>query len=107
MVANKLFETSTGNVFADLQLADAGDLLVKAELTSKILAEIKRRRLTQLQTAEILRVDQPKVSNLQQGKLRPFSIERLLRFLLLLGQDVDIVVKAKARSRAGAKLRVA
>ena len=106
-MASKLFETSTGNVFADLQLPNAGDLLVKAELTSKILTEIKRRRLTQSQAAEILRVDQPKVSNLQQGKLRSFSIERLLRFLLLLGQDVDIVVKAKSRSRAEAKLRVA
>jgi predicted XRE-type DNA-binding protein len=98
---------SSGNVFADLGLPKPDDLLAKAELAAKIIAEIQRRRLTQSQAAAILGIDQPKVSVLRQGKLSGFSIERLVRFLLLLGRDVEIIVKAKPRSRAVAKLRVA
>ena len=98
---------SSGNVFADLNLPGADDLLAKAELAAKIVAEIQRRRMTQTQAAAILGIDQPKVSALRQGKLSGFSIERLMRFLLLLGRDVEITVKVKPRSRAVAKLRVA
>jgi predicted XRE-type DNA-binding protein len=94
-------------VFQDLNLPQADDLLAKAELTVKIIAEIQRRRLTQSQAAAILGIDQPKISALKQGKLSGFSIERLMRFLLLLGRDIEITVKAKPRSRAAAKLRVA
>lgn len=98
---------SSGNVFADLNLPRAGDLLAKAELAAKIIAEIQRRRLTQALAAAILGIDQPKISALKQGKLSGFSIERLMRFLLLLGRDIEITVKGKPRSRSVAKLRVA
>ena len=76
---------SIGNVFADLRLPKAGDLLAKAELAVKIVQEIERRQLTQSEAAAVLGVDQPKVSALKQGKLSGFSIERLIRFLLALG----------------------
>ncbi|HEY1218965.1 MAG TPA: helix-turn-helix transcriptional regulator [Bryobacteraceae bacterium] len=98
---------SSGNVFADLGLPKPDDLLAKAELAAKIIAEIQRRRLTQSQAAVILGIDQPKVSALRQGKLSGFSIERLVRFLLSLGRDVEITVKPKPRSRSVARLRVA
>ena len=98
---------SSGNVFADLNLPQADDLLAKAELATKIIAEIQRRRATQSQAAAILGIDQPKISALKQGKLSGFSIERLMRFLLLLGRDIEIAVKEKPRSRPVARLRVA
>lgn len=98
---------SSGNVFADLNLPAADDLLAKAELAGKIIAEIQRRRLTQTQAAAILGIDQPKISALKQGKLSAFSIERLMRFLLLLGRDIQITVKGKAGRRTAARLRVA
>jgi predicted XRE-type DNA-binding protein len=98
---------SSGNVFADLNLPEADDLLAKAELAAKILAEIQRRRLMQTEAAAILGIDQPKISALKQGKLSGFSIERLMRFLLLLGRDIEITVKGKPRSRSVARLRVA
>jgi predicted XRE-type DNA-binding protein len=104
---NREYTRSSGNVFADLRLPHADDLLVKAELAAKIIAEIERRRLTQSQAAEILGIDQPKVSALRQGKLAGFSIERLLRFLLLLGRDVEITIKENPRTRSAARLRVA
>src|SRR5690242_3108409 len=106
-MGNREYTISSGNVFADLGLPNAADLLAKAELATKILAEIQRRKLTQSQAAPILGVDQPKISALKQGKLPGFSIERLLRFLLLLGRDIEITVKAKPRSRSTATLRVA
>jgi len=105
-MANREFTPSSGNVFADLNLPNADDLLAKAELAAKIVAEIQRRRLTQSQAAAILGIDQPKISALKQGKLTGFSIERLVRFLLRLGRDVEIKVKGGSRSKS-AKLRVA
>ena len=104
---NRKSTPSSGNVFADLNLSQADDLLAKAELAAKVIAEIQRRRMTQIQAAAILGIDQPKVSALRQGKLSGFSIERLVRFLLLLGRDVEITVKVKPKSRAVAKLHVA
>jgi len=106
-MANRECTPSSGNVFADLGLPKADDLLAKAELAAKIIGEIQRRRLTQSQAAVLLGVDQPKISALKQGRLSGFSIERLMRFLLLLGRDIEIAVKEKARSRSGARLRVA
>src|ERR1700720_1523864 len=97
---NRKSTPSSGNVFADLNLSQADDLLAKAELAAKVIAEIQRRRMTQIQAAAILGIDQPKVSALRQGKLSGFSIERLVRFLLLLGRDVEITVKVKPKSRA-------
>jgi predicted XRE-type DNA-binding protein len=98
---------STGNVFADLKLPRADDLLVKAELAAKILEQIERRRLTQSQATALLGVDHPKISALKQGRLAGFSIERLPRFPMLLGRDVEIRVKEKPESRLAARLRVA
>jgi predicted XRE-type DNA-binding protein len=97
----------SGNVFADLNLPKPEDLLVKAELVAKIIQETERRHLTQSQAAVLLGIDQPKISALKQGKLSGFSIERLIRFLLLLGRDVEITVKQRPKSRSAARLRVA
>jgi predicted XRE-type DNA-binding protein len=104
---NREFTTSSGNVFADLNLPHADDLLAKAELAAKIIAEIQRRRLTQSQAAAILGIDQPKISALKQGRLSGFSVERLMRLLLLLGRDIEITGKEKSKSRSTARLRVA
>lgn len=98
---------SSGNVFADLGLPKPDDLLAKAELAAKIIEEIQRRRLTQGQAAVMLGIDQPKISALKQGKLSGFSIERLMRFLLLLGRDIEISVKGRSKSNTVARLRVA
>jgi len=95
------------NVFADMGLPDAEEMLVKAQLSIKINEIITKRHLTQAKAAELLGIDQPKVSALIRGKLSGFSMERLFHFLNALGRDVQIVVKAKPRSRQQAHLRVA
>jgi predicted XRE-type DNA-binding protein len=80
---NRESTPSSGNVFADLNLPQADDLLAKAGLAAKIIAEIQRRRLTQSQAAAILGIDQ------------------------LLGRDIEITGKARAKPASRARLRVA
>lgn len=83
----------SGNVFDDLLLPDAPGLLPRAQLTREIAKIIERKKLTQAEAAQRLGIDQPKVSTLLRGRFEGFSIERLLRFLNALDQDVKIVVK--------------
>ena len=97
---------SSGNVFADLGVAEPEEELTKAQLASHIRHTIERRRLTQLQAGQLMGLDQPKVSALMNGRLAGFSGDRLMRFLVALGQDVDIVVKARSRRREGGQIRV-
>lgn len=97
---------SSGNVFADLEMDEPEEMLAKAELARRIGNILKRRRLTQAQAATLLGIDQPKVSALLRGKLAGFSTDRLLRFLMALDRDVDIVIKRKPRSRKHGELRV-
>ena|SRR5258706_7649126 len=85
---------SKGNVFADLNLPDADDLLAKTNLALHIRRTIKARRLTQVQAAHLLGLDQPKISLIINGHLDGFSTERLMRFLNDLGCDVKISVSA-------------
>ena len=101
------YTVSRGNVFADLGLPNAEEALAKAELAHKITGLIQDRGLTQVQTAKLLGIDQPKVSALMRGRLPGFSLERLMRFLLLLGQDIKITVEACPRSRSQARVHVA
>jgi predicted XRE-type DNA-binding protein len=97
---------SSGNVFADLGFAEPEEELTKAQLASHIRETIKRRRLTQVAAARIMGVDQPKVSALLNGRIANFSSERLMRLLTALGQDVEIMVRAKPRNRARGCIRV-
>lgn len=99
-------EESSGNVFADLGLPDADELLAKARIVYRICDIIEERRLTQEQAAKILGVDQPKISALMRGKLSGISTDRLFRFLNALDRDVEIVIKKKPRSRPRAQVRV-
>ena len=92
-------EASSGNVFADLELADSDELLAKAELARQITGIAAQRDLTQVETARILGTTQPKVSDLFSGKLAGLSMERLIRFLNALDCDVSIVVSPKPRHR--------
>ncbi|HVR08579.1 MAG TPA: helix-turn-helix transcriptional regulator [Thermoanaerobaculia bacterium] len=98
--------SSSGNVFDDLGFAEPEEELTKAQLASHIRQVIKRRRLTQVAAAALMGIDQPKVSALLNGRLGNFSSDRLMRLLTALGQDVEIVVRAKPRNRERARIYV-
>src|SRR5687768_10646602 len=96
------FEESSGNVFADLGLPDADELLLKAGLARQISAILEERGLTQAEAARILGTQQPRISQLARGALGGFSLERLIRFLNTLGRDVEIVVHEEVRTQGSA-----
>jgi predicted XRE-type DNA-binding protein len=94
------------NVFADLGLPDAEEHLTKAALVSRIGEIIKNRHLTQQKAAEILGIDQPKISKLMRGHFQDFSTDRLFRLLNSLDRDIEIIIRKKPSSRTKAQVRV-
>jgi predicted XRE-type DNA-binding protein len=91
-------EEGSGNVFRDLEVKDPDEALVKAKLAIVIATLIRNLGLTQSAAAARLGVDQPKVSLVLRGRLREFSVERLLRFISALEQDITITVRPRARN---------
>ena len=96
-----------GNVFADIGVPNAEEHFVKAQLVFRIDSIMKERHMKQVDAASLLGVRQPDVSKMLRGEFRQFSVERLLRFLVALGQDVDIVVRPHRGDEDGPALRVA
>src|SRR5437867_8844190 len=92
-MSKKGYETGSRNVFKDLGVPNADEHLVKAQLVFKIDGIMKERRLKQVEAADLFGIRQPDVSKMLRGEFRQFSVERLLRFLVALNQDVEIVVK--------------
>jgi predicted XRE-type DNA-binding protein len=99
-------EVGSGNIFADIGLPNAGEHLVKAQLVYKITTIMKARSLTQIEAAKLFGVKQPDISKMLRGDFKQFSVERLMRFLVALGQDVEIVVKPHRGTRRSPELRV-
>lgn len=85
------------NVFADLGIPNPEEAMAKAKIAMKIHDTIKKKKLTQAKAAKILKISQPKISLLLRGYLTDFSLERLLRFLNDLGQNVYISIAPASR----------
>jgi predicted XRE-type DNA-binding protein len=85
------------NVFADLDLPNADQELMRARLTLHIARILKERGLTQVEAAAILGIQQPHVSALCRNRAGSFSVGRLLEFLAALGQDVEVTVRPAAK----------
>ena len=96
----------SGNVFADLNLPDAGERQTKLRLAYALNAVIDAQRLTQDEAAKRLGLNQPKVSALRNYKLEGFSVERLMTLLNALDRDIEIVIRKKPRSRVAARISV-
>jgi len=100
-LGNITYTESSGNVFADLGIPNPEEALAKAKIAVKIHDIIKKKKLTQAKAAKVLKISQPKISLLLRGYLTDFSLERLLRFLNDLGQDVYISIVPSSRSGHG------
>jgi predicted XRE-type DNA-binding protein len=103
---NERIVQSSGNVFGDLGFANADERQTKVRLAITINDLLQRRRLSQADAARQLGINQPKISALSKYKLEGFSVERLMRFLTLLDQDVEIVIRNKPRTRRAARVVV-
>jgi predicted XRE-type DNA-binding protein len=91
--------SGSGNVYADLGYENPEEMLLKAHLIMLLSKAIKAKGLNQYQAAELLGIDQPKVSALVRGQFRGYSLERLFKFLNALDLDVEVTVKSKPEER--------
>lgn len=91
-------EEGTGNVYADLGIPDADEMIIKAQLATKIGEIIKGRKWSQLQAAEVLGIPQSKLSKMLRGQFRGISEAKMLDCLTRLGRDVKIVVGPARRT---------
>jgi predicted XRE-type DNA-binding protein len=87
------YSVSSGNVYADFGFSNPEEAKTKADLAMLITEIIKEKDITQQQAADLMNIDQPKVSKIIRGLLSEFSIERLLKFVLALGFDIEITPK--------------
>lgn len=100
------YEVGSDNVFADLGLNNAEELKTKTLLLIEIRRIVKKKKLKQIDIADLFDIPQPKVSKLLNGKSSGFSTDRLMHFLTALDQDVSISVKPKPKSRKHAHIVV-
>lgn len=94
-------EKSSGNVFADLGFPNSEQELVKAKLTVQIYRLLKEQGVTQAEAAKLLGTTQAQVSALMRCRPVSVSVGRLMDFLTILGQDVEVTVKPAPRRNKG------
>lgn len=90
----------SGNVFADLGLANAEKLKIKTGLVIEIRKAMRSRGLTQQEAAKRMGITQPKVSDMMRGDFTNLSERKLMDCLTRLGYDIEIKVRP-ARSEVG------
>ena len=83
---------SSGNVFIDLGFPpdEAAILQMRADLMADLRKFIKAKRLTQAKAAEILGVNQSRISDLIRGKWERFSLEMLITLATKAGIRVTL-----------------
>jgi len=89
---------SSGNVFEDLgfDASESENLKLRAQLMRELDTLIHDKRLTQSDAAELLGIQQSRVSDLVRGKIDRFSIDMLVKLLARTGRRVEIKVKRRA-----------
>jgi predicted XRE-type DNA-binding protein len=99
-------EKSRGNVFADLGFPNSEQELVKSKLTVQIYRLLKDRGVTQAEAAKLLGTTQAQVSALMRCRPVSVSVGRLMDFLTVLGQDVDVTVRPASQRSKGQQGRM-
>jgi predicted XRE-type DNA-binding protein len=94
---------TTDNIFADLGLDDADEMVTRSDLMSEVVSLIRNSDLSQKEIAKILGISAPKVSALMKGKINDFSNETLMNYLAHLGCDLEIRVTPKKRVSGSVK----
>ena len=92
---------SSGNVFRDLGFSEekSAELILKSSLLQALQETIKDQGWKQVEAAACLGIDQAKVSKLLAGQIAGFSVERLVHYLSVLGQDVEVTVRRAPRGQ--------
>jgi predicted XRE-type DNA-binding protein len=88
MIQEPVFEESSGNVFADLDLENADELFLRGKIGIQVIRLLKQRNLKPLEISEVLGISPPEVSHLMKGEFQIFSEGKLLNFLKRLDLEV-------------------
>ncbi|MDY7004682.1 MAG: XRE family transcriptional regulator [Cyanobacteriota bacterium] len=96
MIEKQIFEESSGNVFADIGLDDAEELLTRGKIGIQVIRLLKQRHLKQDEISGILGISPPEVSYLMNGEFQKFSEGKLLNFLKRL--DIEITLHLRSRN---------
>ena len=99
-------ERGTTNVYADLGLPDAEEMLVKAKLAAKIGEILATRGWTQQQAGQVLGIPQHKLSKMLRGQFRGISEAKMLDCLTRLGRDIQIIIGGEERSSSVGRVEV-
>ncbi|MCU7800875.1 MAG: XRE family transcriptional regulator [gamma proteobacterium symbiont of Lucinoma myriamae] len=75
---------------------EALNMKLRAQLMNKIISKIEKKGWSQTTAAEKLGVTQPRVSDLQRGKMSKFSLDMLVNMLASIGDEVEIRIKEAA-----------
>jgi predicted XRE-type DNA-binding protein len=94
-------ESGSTNVYVDLGYTNAAEMQRKSSLAAEIGRAIKARKLTQDAAAELLGIDQAKISKITRGQFRGVSEAKLLELVTKLGHDITIIVSKKKRQGTG------
>jgi predicted XRE-type DNA-binding protein len=91
----------SGNIFRDLGFSEerSVELILKRSLLQALQETIRGRGWKQVEAAARLGIDQAKVSKILAGQMAGFSVERLVHYLSLLGQDVEVTVRRAPRGQ--------
>ena len=97
-------EPSSGNVFADLELPEADELLLRSSLVIELRRLMESRKLTQTSAAKLVGIGQADFSKLLRGNLRRYTAERLMRMLTAFDQDIEITVRPHPKAGEGGRI---
>ena len=96
----------TANAFADLGFPDAVERQVKLRLAYALNQLLVARQPSLFEAVKVLGITQPQAAALRRYKLTEFSVERLMKLLTAVDQDVEIVIRRKPRSRKAGRISV-
>jgi len=86
-------EVGSGNIFADLGLPDAEEMLLRSTIVIELRRLIEQRKLTQTAAAKRIGINQADLSKILRGRFRGYSEARLMRMLTAFDQDVEITTR--------------
>jgi len=101
-----LIEESSGNIFADLGCANAEEALLKSNLAQAIIEVIEQQKLSEVDVFTRLRINSLMLSKLKRGQLRELGTGELFRFLNLLNQDVEIIIRDRSEESLAKTLNI-
>jgi predicted XRE-type DNA-binding protein len=93
-----IFEESSGNVFADLDLDDADEMFMRGKIGIQVVKLLKERNLKQREISTLLSIAQPEVSHLINGEFQRFSEGKLLVFLKRLDREITLHIRPQSTS---------